>query len=168
MFTARSGFTRLPLTLAALAWLAGASLALAQGITTPPGLVEVDSVGVVVRNPPAGVAALARLTSDVRRTFGIYPGESVSRTLLEWRLQRVRRLPGVASVDLEELPGVRAGFSLQLTVTIGTAPTAPSAAPRSAGEELFTDQPRAHGAFATYRLTIPYLTIIDKYVIDSR
>lgn len=94
------------------------TLASAQGLVTNPDVLPVDSVRVQVVNPPDDAARASRLEDDIRKAFGVFPGGRYNRLLIDWGANRVRALPGIAAVELDEGPGIDQGMELRLKVTL--------------------------------------------------
>ena len=91
----------------------------------------IAEVVVRLQGAPADQPARTRLESQIRRALGTYPGARVTEFGLQFGLQRVRRVPGVSSVDydLQMLPSAsETGDTMRLIVKANVAgPATPEA-----------------------------------------
>jgi hypothetical protein len=114
-------------------------LAWGQGLVTNPDVLPIDAVRIQLLNPPADAVRANKLTDDIRKAFGVFPGGRYNRLLINWGANRVRALPGVGAVEVEESPGIDEGLELRLTVTLAEGEAgARAAAPKQGPLVLYS------------------------------
>jgi Alginate export len=98
-----------------------ASRTMAQVVSAEDSASVIERVEVILRNPSPDPAVNARVTDLVRRSVGLFPSGTFSRSTAEIGLSRARRAGPIAATDLSVSPGRDGALVVTVEVTLGAA-----------------------------------------------